>query len=358
MYGVIMAGGRGVRFWPMSRGKRPKHLLDILGAKTLIQETVHRILPIIPPERILIVTAAAHAEELMRQLPEIPPANVLVEPVGRNTAPCIGLAALALMKKDPDAVMALLPADHRIDHDDLLRRMLSAAEAVAADGSTLVTIGIPPTFPSTGYGYLEQGDPKTSPAAMAVYHVRSIREKPDYEQARAFLSTGRFLWNSGMFIWKASTILAAMARWLPDIHGGLMDIDRAMGTPEATGVTERVYRGMRAISIDYGVMEKAENVVVIPGDLGWSDVGSWDTIWELASKDGQGNAARDPEWLVAVDAQDNLLQVQGKLVALVGVRDLLVVETEDALLICRRGISQDIRKIVDILEHKKMNGYL
>lgn len=358
MYAVIMAGGRGVRFWPMSREKRPKHLLDIFGPRTLIQETIDRILPIIPSERIFVVTSITHADELTRQLPEIPRENVLVEPMGRNTAPCIGLAALTIMRRDPGAIMVVLPADHRIESEEKLRQALLIAAEAAADGKTLITIGIPPTGPATGYGYLEQGPLKEVITGVSVYHVQSIREKPGEEQAKGFLSRGVFLWNSGMFVWKASAILEAIALWLPDIHQGLKDIDISLGRPDECSMIEQVYGRMKSISIDYGVMEKADNVAVIPGDFGWSDVGSWDAIWEIASKDEQGNTSRSQARIVAVDSSDNLIQVKDKLIALVDVKDLLIVETDDVLLICKRGASQNIRKIVEILEDKKMTGYL
>jgi mannose-1-phosphate guanylyltransferase len=358
MYAVIMAGGRGVRFWPMSREKRPKHLLDIFGSRTLIQETIDRILPIIPSDRIFVVTSITHADELTRQLPEIPRENILVEPMGRNTAPCIGLAALTIMKKDPGAIMVVLPADHRIESEEKLRQILLTAADAARNGKTLVTIGIPPTGPVTGYGYLEQGPLKETIAGVSVYHVQSIREKPGAEQTKEFLSRGGFLWNSGMFVWKASAILEAIALWLPDIHQGLMDMDLSLGTPDECSIIEQVYGRMKSISIDYGVMEKADNVAVIPGDFGWSDVGSWDAIWEIASKDGQGNSSPNQARIIAVDSYDNLIQVKDKLIALVDVKDLIIVETDDELLICKRGASQDIRKVVEILENKKMTGYL
>lgn len=358
MYAVIMAGGRGVRFWPMSRERRPKHLLDFFGSRTLIQETIDRIRPIIPPERIYVVTSTSHANELFCQLPEIPQANILVEPMGRNTAPCIGLAALTLMKIDPEAVMVVLPADHRISSEERLRQVILTAADAAENGKTLVTIGIPPTGPATGYGYLEQGSLKEIIDGVSVHHVQSVREKPSAEQAGEFLSRGGFLWNSGMFVWKASAILEAIALWLPDIHQRLMDIDISLGTSDEGSIIEQAYGLMKSISIDYGVMEKADNVVVVPGDFGWSDVGSWDAIWEIASKDEQGNNIRDQAQIIAVDSSDNLIQVKNKLIALVDVKDLLIVETDDALLICKRGASQDIRKIVEVLENKKMFKYL
>ena len=348
MFAVIMAGGKGARFWPRSREKMPKHLLDIAGERTIIRETVDRIRPLIPADRILIVTGRSHAAEVIRQLPEIPTENILIEPIGRNTAPCIGLAALHILRRVPDAVMMVLPSDHRIGDETAFRRVLQAAAGAASQGDSLVTIGILPTGPETGYGYIEQGDLYSTIGDEKIYRVRSIREKPPREQAEQFLAQGRFSWNSGMFVWKASTILAAIERFIPDLHRGLMQIREAIGTDREEEVVTEIYAGLRPVSIDYGVMEKAEEVLVIPGSFGWSDLGSWDALWEVSEKDENGNAVRGE--FIGIDAANSLIHSPGKLVALVGVRDLLVVETKDALLVCRRGSSQDVRKVVEAIE--------
>jgi mannose-1-phosphate guanylyltransferase len=355
MFAVIMAGGKGARFWPRSREKMPKHLLDILSERTMIRETVDRIRPLIPAERTLIVTGKSHAAELIRQLPEIPPENILIEPVGRNTAPCIGLAALHILKRVPDAVMLVLPSDHRIGDEATFLRILQAAAGAALQGDPLVTIGIRPTGPETGYGYIEQGEHFSTSGADEIYRVRTIREKPPREQAESFLAQGGFSWNSGMFVWKASTIIEAIGQFLPDLQDGLIQIREAIGTDREEEVVGAIYAGQRAVSIDYGVMEKAKDVLVIPGAFDWSDLGSWDALWEVSEKDENGNAARGV--FIGIDAADSLIHSPGKLVALVGVKDLLVVETKDALLICRRGRSQDVRKIVETLEKKGIASY-
>jgi len=350
MFAVIMAGGKGARFWPRSREKMPKHLLDILGERTIIQETVERIRPLVPAERTLIVTGQSHAAELIRQLPEIPTENILIEPVGRNTAPCIGLAALHIQKRAGDAVMMVLPSDHRIGDEDGFRRVLKAAAQTAASGDCLVTIGIRPTGPETGYGYLEQGERFAAIGEGDIFRVRSIREKPPREEAERFLAQGGFLWNSGMFAWKASTILQQIGQHLPDLDRGLAKIREAFGTDREADVLGRTYRELPSVSIDYGVMEKARDVLIVPGSFGWSDLGSWDALWEVSPKDGQGNSVRGP--FIGIDAARSLVHSPGKLVALVGVEDLLVVETDDALLICRRGRSQDVKKVVQALEEE------
>lgn len=356
MFAVIMAGGRGTRFWPRSREKMPKHLLDIQSEKSLIRETVDRIGPLVPPERTLIVTGRSHAVELTRLLPEIPAKNILIEPVGRNTAPCIGLAALYIQKRVGDAVMMVLPSDHRIADDRKFRLVLETAAGEAGIGEALLTVGIKPTGPATGYGYLEQGEQVSKDGDLQICRVKSIREKPTLALARDFLSRGGFLWNSGMFIWKASTILSEIARFLPEIYEGLAEISDAVGGASENDVIEKVYPSLPSVSIDYGVMEKAKNVLVIPGEFGWSDLGSWDALWEVSKKDESGNVVRGR--FVGVDSGDSLVYSPEKLVAIVGVRDIFVVETQDALLICRRDRSQDVRSVVEKLEKEGLKEYL
>lgn len=358
MYAVIMAGGKGTRFWPKSREKMPKHLLDIVCERTMIQETVARITPIIPPENILVVTGFSHADELMDQAPQIPKKNVIVEPVGRNTAPCIGLAALHIKRESPEDVMVVLPADHLITDANRFRQILSCAADMAARGDYLLTIGITPSFPETGYGYIEQGNLKDTAKDENIYEVKSIREKPALEQAKAFLEKGGFYWNSGMFVWRVDTILHAIEKWLPDIYTGLLQIEDSIGTDREKEMVEQVYREIKPISIDYGVMEKADNVLLVRGDFGWSDVGSWDALWEVLNKDRNGNAVHGQGLFIGVEARNSLVHSPRKLVTLVGVEDLIVVETEDSLLICKRGCSQDVKKAVETLQEKNLKDYL
>lgn len=358
MYAVIMAGGKGTRFWPKSREKVPKHLLDIVSARTIIQETVERIVPLIPEENILIVTGQSHADELTRQVPRIPRENIIVEPLGRNTAPCIGLASLHIKRKSPRAVMVVLPADHLITDAPRFRHLLSIACEAANSGSYLVTIGIRPTSPETGYGYIERGSLQAMVKGADVFTVKSIREKPALKQAKSFLKKGGFYWNSGIFVWSVDTILEAIERWLPQIHEGLRHLESAIRTEGEKEALRRMYQTIPSISIDYGVMEKADNVLLIEGDFGWSDMGSWDALWEVSDKDENGNAANCRDLFAAVDARNSLIHSAGRLVALIGVEDLIVVDTEDSLLICKRGSSQDVKKVVEILEDKKMKEYL
>jgi mannose-1-phosphate guanylyltransferase len=336
----------------------PKHLLDIVSERTMIQETVDRIAPLIPAENILIVTGLSHADELMEQVPQIPAENVIIEPIGRNTAPCIGLAALHIKRKSPEGVMAVLPADHLINDSERFRILLSCAADMASRDDYLVTIGITPASPETGYGYIEQGEVKYTVEGENVYGVKSIREKPALEQAKAFLEKGGFYWNSGMFVWRVDTILHAIEKWLPDIYAGLLQIEGDIETGREEETVDRVYREIKPISIDYGVMEKADNVLLVRGDFGWSDVGSWDALWEVSNKDSSGNAVHGQRQFIGIEAKNSLVHSPRKLVALVGVEDLIVVETEDSLLICKRGCSQEVKKAVETLQEKNLKDYL
>ena len=356
MYAVIMAGGRGTRFWPLSREKKPKHLLNITDEKTIIQKTVERIRPLIPETNIYVITGANHCEEVKYQCSNIPEENIIAEPVGRNTAPCIGLAAVKIKKMDPHAVMVVLPADHLITNEDLFLNTLTTAGEMAQKGNYLITIGIKPTGPETGYGYIEEGEPVSSIGGNDIYKVKSFREKPDITQAEKFIKDGKFFWNSGTFIWTVSTILDAIKNLLPDLYEGLLKIESSLDTENEEDVLRRVYEDIKPVSIDYGVMEKADGALLVKGTFGWSDIGSWDALYDVLSKDEKGNSLRGP--VITIDSSNSLIYSPHKLVTLVGVENLIVVETEDSLLICNRGCSQDVKKVVDMLEEKEMKEYL
>ncbi len=358
MYAVIMAGGRGTRFWPRSREKKPKHLLDIISEKTIIQETVDRIKPLITPDNILVVTGKKHARALSKQLPAIPSRNIIIEPEGKNTAACIGLAALHIRKRVSDDTMVVLPSDHAIADSRKFINVLDAATKVAAQEEGLVTIGIKPSSIQTGFGYIERAESVKHIAGEEAFRVKSIREKPDFQQAKEFIQSGNFYWNSGMFIWKASTILKEIARWMPDLYAGLMNINEALGTPDEAAIVPRVYRRLKSVSIDYGVMEQADNVFMLHGDFGWSDVGSWDALWEISAKDNKGNVLTGGGNVIFEDTEGSLVYSPKKLVAAVGIKDLIIVETKDALLICKKGSSQNVKKVVEALEEKKLKQYL
>jgi mannose-1-phosphate guanylyltransferase len=358
MHAVIMAGGRGTRFWPRSRERKPKHLLDIVGTRTMIQETVDRIKPLVTSKNILIVTGKKHARELIKQLPEVPTKNIIIEPEGKNTASCIGLAALHIQKITGDDVMIVLPSDHTISDPRKYLEVIAAAAQFATKENALVTIGIKPSGPNTGFGYLERSDSAVRISSKEIFSVKSIHEKPDLQKAVTFLQSGNFYWNSGMFIWKASIILKEIERWLPDLNKGLMKIKDVLGSSRERATIRSVYKKLASISIDYGVMEKADNVFMLKGNFGWSDVGSWDTLWEISDKDNNGNALIGGGQIISEGAAGSLIYSPQKMVALVGVKDLIIVETKDALLVCPRGQSQQVKKVVDNLEQKKLKKYL
>jgi mannose-1-phosphate guanylyltransferase len=358
MYAVIMAGGKGTRFWPLSREKKPKHLLNIISEKTIIQETIDRVKTLIPPENILVVTGKKHAGILIKQLPEIPSRNIIIEPEGKNTAACIGLAALHIRKMVSDDIMVVLPSDHAIADNKKFIDALDTAAKAASEEDGLVTIGIKPSSVQTGFGYIELANLFKIINDEKVFRVKSIREKPDFQQATEFVQRGNFYWNSGMFIWKNSVILKEIGRWLPELYSGLMKINEVLGSPEEAVTLPRVYRKLPSISIDYGVMEKADNVFMLQADFGWSDIGSWDALWEISPKDTKGNAALSKSRIIAENSDGSLIYSPKKLTALIGVKDLIIVETKDSLLICKKGLSQEVKKIVEKLNADKLKKYL
>ncbi len=358
-YAVIMAGGVGTRFWPRSREKNPKHLLQIFGKGTMIQNTVKRVEARVKPEDVFIITNRLQKPALAKQLPQVPDENIVMEPVGRNTAPCIGLAALHVRRADPKGTMIVLPADHLISNEDEFNRVLSVAIDVASESGSLLTIGITPTHPETGYGYIQIYNEEGSHNpyfARGVLRVKTFAEKPNLQTAEKFLASGDFLWNSGMFVWRADTILAEIERCLPDLYSELMRIEQTIGTPQYQSTLEHVYGMIRGISIDYGVMEKSERVYVIPGDFGWSDIGSWDEVFRVSGKDDSGNTITGK--VIQKDTRNSYIYSPEKVVATIGVEDLIIVNTEDALLICRKNRSQEVKEISDYLRRKQMNEYL
>ncbi len=352
-FGVIMAGGSGTRFWPLSRASRPKQLLPLSGGDgSLLRETQRRIADLIPPERTLVVTSELLAPQTRSELPEVPPENVLAEPVGRNTAPCVGWAASVVARQVPDAVLDVLPADHHIADQPAFRRARERAIETARDGE-MVTVGIKPTRPETGYGYVELGEE----LAPSVHRARRFVEKPDELRARQFLAAGRFLWNSGMFFFRADILLAAVRQHLPGLGDALGKYDEAAAQGRELELVRNTYASLPDVSLDHGVMEKAGRVAVVPGDFGWSDVGSWTSAWELAARDGDDNALFGE--IVAVDTHRSYVRApDGKVVAVIGVDDLVVVDTEDALLVMPRSRAQDVRAIVNELKRRKQTKRL
>ena len=349
VHAVILAGGSGTRFWPASRRRRPKQLLPLAGdaLEPLIAATARRIAPLVALERLWISTSAALVAPTLAAIPGAVPSQALAEPVARNTAPCIGWACATIARTDPDAIIAVLPADHFIADEPGFRETLSTAIRAAEDG-WMATIGIVPTRAETGYGYIEIGDA----VAPGVHAAKAFVEKPNRERAEGYLRGGKHLWNGGMFFFRASVMMAAIAKHLPALAAGLERIDAAARSGDEPRVLAEVFPTLPSISIDHGVMEKVERMAVIPGSFGWNDVGSWQVTWEMAEKDPAGNVL--PAGSVAVDAKNNLVRdltgrSGGKRWALVGVSDLVVVETDDAVLVIPRERAQDVRAVVDAL---------
>ncbi len=353
VYAVIMAGGVGSRFWPSSKEKIPKQLLKIFDEKTMIQDTVERLKGIVDPENIFIVTNKIQKPEIMKQLPHLPKENIIEEPFGRNTAACVGLSAIILKSKTKDAVMITLPADHLVRDLDSFHKTLNNAVNFAYDSKGLVTIGIIPSRPETGYGYIQIDEKEVKENIHKVY---TFAEKPNYATAVRFLESGDFLWNSGMFIWRVDSILEEIRIHLPELYEGLEKINKDINTPEYEKTLVNVYGQLRNISIDYGIMEKSSHVYLTKGNFVWSDVGSWEEVYQLSGKDGDGNAIKGNAFTDMTI--DTLIYSPNKFTAAIGVENLIIVNTDDAVLVCRRDHSQDVRKVVDHLKINKLTEHL
>jgi len=346
-----MAGGSGTRFWPRSRQRVPKQLLPIAGRQSLLADTLARVRPLVPPSRTYVVTAAIHAGAVRREARGLPRAHVLIEPEGRNTAAAIALAALRVVRRAPDAIMVVLPADHAIGDAPRFRATLAHAMDVAETTDRLVTIGVPPTYPETGYGYIERGEALTA-SGDGTYAVARFLEKPDQARAIELIASGNVLWNAGIFAWRVERILAELRRWVPEV---IEPLERALERGSARAVAQ-AYRRLPSISIDTGVMERAEHVAVVRATFPWSDVGSWAAVADLWRNGDDPNAVRGTT--VVIDSTGCVVDAGSRLVALVGVQDLIVVDTPDALLVCPKGRAQDVRLLVDELRRRRMRRYL
>jgi mannose-1-phosphate guanylyltransferase len=358
MYVVILAGGSGTRFWPLSRNRTPKQLMSVFGGKSMLQRTVERVLPL-RPKRILVVTNSNQAAETSRQLADYRdvPLDVIAEPVGRNTAPAIGLAARIIARHDPGGIMLVLPADHYIRNEEEFRRVVLLAKEPAANGY-LVTLGIEPTRPETGYGYIEADD---ACRTAGPYPVRRFVEKPNLQKAAEFLDAGNFYWNSGMFVWQACVILNELATAMPELAAELNGLDFSGDIWALADLAPQIaamYGRISGESIDFGVMEKATNVQVVPAEFGWSDVGSWSALPEVLDADTAGSVSVNVRELLAQDAGNCLVYGDDRLVALIGVQGLIVVNTPDALLVCDRERAQEVKKVVEELARRGLQEYL
>jgi mannose-1-phosphate guanylyltransferase len=357
-YVVIMAGGGGTRLWPISRKKHPKHVLPLLGERTLFQSTLDRLNGFIPAEKILVVTTAEQAEELMKQAPQLLRANFLVEPQARGTAAVVGLAATVLMKRDPRAAMLVMTSDHFIRNHDLFHLVMRVAIQVARR-NYLVTLGIAPTFPATGYGYIQRDAALPEKFDYPVYRVKQFTEKPDEAKARVMLASGDHSWNSGMFIWQADRILDEFKRQMPDLKAALDRIGAAWGTDQQNEVLGSEWPKLKVQTIDYGIMEHATNLAVLPASgLEWSDVGSWDSLFGVLLPDDNGNVVVNSQHML-LETHDSLVySTEKKLVVTIGLDDLIIVDSSDALLVCRRDQAQQVRQVIENLKKLQQEDYL
>jgi mannose-1-phosphate guanylyltransferase len=354
---VLLAGGRGTRFWPRSRMRTPKQLLNIVGSRTMVRETLARLSPLFSAKNAWIVTNQEQRSAMRRALPEIAAPRILTEPAGVNTAAAIALAAIHLIHEHGDALMAVLPSDSYIADAAGYRALVQSALDLARTPGKLVVIGIPPTRPETGYGYIERGAEAAKPRGVAAYAVRRFTEKPALAEAKKYLESGTYFWNAGMFFWRASTFLDNLRRFLPATHEAMRELAKLVGTRRYASALRRMYPKLQNISVDYAIMEPAtrdterSSVLVIPANVGWSDIGSWAAVYELLAAEPGANVSAGPTF--ALDAGGNFLWSPKKFIAAIGVRDLVLVETEDALLLCSRERSQDVGKIVKWLEEQR-----
>lgn len=351
---LIMAGGKGERFWPKSRKDLPKQFLSLTNdGKTMIQLTVERIRPLVALEDIFIATNSDYKKLVKEQLPGLPDENILCEPMGRNTAPCIGLGAVHIAHKYEDALMVVLPSDHLIKCNDIFCQTLETACNAAEYDNHLVTIGITPNYPETGYGYIKMDSSKCCGDA---YGVERFVEKPDYELAKKYVSSGEYFWNSGMFIWKISSILANMEKFLPETYTGLRDIQKAINTDQQEVILQNIFPSFESVSIDYGIMEKADHIFIVPGNFGWDDVGSWLAIERIRGIDARNNTITGN--VINIDSSDCTIEAGDKLIAAVGLDHMVIVDTPDATLICSKDKTNDIKKVLEQLRAMDQEAYL
>ncbi len=362
-YTVILAGGGGTRLWPKSRKAHPKHLLKLIGDKTLLRLTYERVKDIFPAERILVITHVDHEKLVRKEVPELPSENIICEPQAKNTALAMGVAAAFVHKRNPNAGIIYLAADHIFKDVPRFQQNAIGALRVALSGNHIVSIGIKPDFPHTGLGYIRIGEEleqesKTSQKGF-VFKVDEFKEKPNLVTAQSFVASGQYLWNANLYCWSTQTIFEAFKKHSPKMGEGIKDILDALGTPSQQKTIEKVYEDAENISIDYAISERADNIVVIPGDFGWSDIGDWKVVYDTLDKDVNENAlVGDPQSLINIDSKTSMIETNGRLVVTIGLEDIVVVDTEDAILICAKDRTQDVKKVVEKLKEDKKEKYL
>lgn len=360
-YGVILAGGGGTRFWPLSRKDLPKQFLNLTGSDLMVNETIDRLARNIEEENIFVVTNAEQAELMFSSTEgRLKKAQIMAEPAARNTAACIGYAAMEIQKKYGEGIMCVLPSDHYIKEINHYELLMEQAMELAEHTDSLITIGIKPTFPATGYGYIkcakQEKQTERKEGTGFFCRVEEFVEKPDVRTAKGYLAEGSYLWNSGMFVWKTSVILKCFQELLPDIYGCLMEMEKDMGTEREWETIERVYPKIPKISIDYGIMERAGNVLVLEGNFGWNDVGSWDALQALYETDENGNVIYGEQ--IHIDTHNCISYAKSKLIAALGVEDLIIVEADDAILVCHKDKAQEVKSIVEELKEQGKDKYL
>ena len=358
LHAMIMAGGGGTRFWPRSRQRRPKQFLALGGDRTLLQGTLDRIEAQVPPERTWVITGGAHREEAIKQLPQLPPGHVVGEPCGRDTAPCIALGAALIAREDPNAVMIVMPADHAIEPEREFQRAVQAAEQLAEENpAALITFGIPPTFPSTNYGYIHRGAPAGSRQGVSAFKVRRFREKPKDPEAEEYVASGEYFWNSGIFVWKVSAILDELRNQKPGIYAAAQRIAEAWGQPQRDEVFRPEYENVEKKSIDYAVMEHAKEVLVLQAPYQWDDVGSWLALERRNAQDANGNTVRATH--CGIRTKDCVIvSDDGHLIATIGVSGLLIIQDGDATLVADRSEEANVKELVDKLKAEGLGRYL
>ncbi|MCU0510990.1 MAG: sugar phosphate nucleotidyltransferase [Anaerolineae bacterium] len=357
-YALFLAGGGGTRLWPMSRKTMPKQLLPLVGEQSMLQTSVERLLPLLPPERIYIVTGENYVAHMRQELPAVPAANFIVEPYGRDNAAATGLALTVIHRRDPAAVVAMLTADHHIARVDLFRQVLAQAHDIARQGY-IVTLGISPTYPATGFGYIQTGARLGSAGGLSYHVATRFTEKPDVVKATQFIASGRYSWNSGMFIWQAEQALREFERQQPPMAALLRQLQPLVDTPAFAERLHAIWGDMPKKSIDFAIMEGAEKMAVIPVDIGWSDVGTWASLFDVLPQDNFGNCTRgkNAAGRVILDTH-NTLVLSDRLVVTIGVDNVIVVETDDVLFVCHKDRTQDVKQIVDYLRENGLEDYL
>lgn len=358
IFGVIMAGGHGTRFWPRSRRKRPKQLLDIISSEPMIKETIKRLNKVISADNIFVIANYEHRAELEKHIPEIPEDNLIFEPMPKNTATCIGMAAMLIQKINPDGIMGIFPADHLITKEDAFNNLIGRAFELASQEDSLITFGMKPTYPETGYGYIKSGKIFQSINEFDFFTVDQFTEKPDRESAEYFVKSNEYFWNGGIFVWKASIILNSIEKHLPDLYSKVMEVSKRIDKGEELGnILKDTYPSIEPISIDFGVLEHANNVLVVPSDVGWSDMGGWAALDSLIEQKGEND---NISWSkhISIDTKECIIYSPKKLVATIGLEKLIIVETDDALLVSTKDRAQDVKLIVEKLKASGLEEYL